>query len=645
MGRLYYHGGGLMDQFIVDLISGLAESPTELTDKNKKKIQEYIPVPTDFEILWADINAFGGYPSGIVLTNKGIVSKAPRPEIKEKKKQEKNEKIYQIPYQIMLWEYFDPADFSLEKSADGSGYVVRREDALVTVFKEKSLVNFFMKFEKKLRADEELANSIVDSAIFSEMENLNMESAAFHAAYGADQSKTGHGIYAEEVGSVLDKLSGEESTVVGRDNAKNGPDKIVKGSPVQCKFCKTAGSSVGACFKKNPDTGQMEYRYFDVKSGNPMKVEVPADQYEKAVEAMQKRILNGQVKGVTDPEKATELVRKSKLTYAQAKNLAKAGTFESLTIDTATGVINCSFAAGISSLASFGLTLWKTNDPEKARDAAIDTAINVLGPALAANILTNQIARTGLSNSLIPVSSKIVNQLGNKTVQKLINARRVLLGQKKIYGNAANKSLAKALRSNAIVEGITFVVFSVPDTCRVVTKKISGAQYTKNMLSMIASIMGSLAGTYGAGIAAGVVGEKIGKKVNKKVGSVIGFVAGASGGILAGVTVNKITGLFKEDDCIITARLFNALVVNMSIDYYVSEEEVDRLIKLLDKDSKEIRKFQMKIRNSEHQYYEINKFLEPYFEEVINDRKLISEKDEESAFAIDEIYKFASAGV
>lgn len=634
-----------MDQFIVNLMSELSESPTELTDKNKKKIHEYMPVPTDFEILWADINAFGGYPSGIVLTNKGIISKAPRPEIKEKKKEDKNQKIYQIPYQIILWEYFDPADFSYKKTSNESGYVVRRDDALVTVFKDKSLIDFFEKFEKKLRADEELTNNLVESAVFSEVENLNMETAAFHAAYGVDQSKTGHGIYAEEVGSVLDKLSGEESTVVGRDNAKNGPDKIVKGNPVQCKFCKTAGSSVGACFKKNPETGQMEYRYFDIKSGNPMKVEVPADQYEKAVEAMQKRILNGQVKGVTDPDKATELVRKSKLTYAQAKNLAKAGTFESLTMDTATGVINCSFAAGISSLVSFGLTFWKTNDPEKARDAAIDTAINVFGPALAANILTNQIARTGLSNSLIPASSKIVNQLGSKTVQKLINARRVLLGQKKIYGSAANKSLAKALRSNAIVEGITFVVFSVPDTCRVVTKKISGAQYTKNMLSMVASIMGSIASTYGAGIAAGAVGEKIGKKVNKKVGSVIGFVAGAGGGIIAGVTVNKITGLFKEDDCIITARLFNASIVNMAIDYYLSDEEVDKLIKLLDKDSKKIGKFQREIRTYDHQYYEINKFLEPYFEATIKERKHISEKDEEAAFSIEEIYKFAGAEV
>ena len=628
-----------MDQFIENLIGELDESPTQLSDKNKKKIYEYIPIPNDFDILWADINSFGGYPSGVILTNKGIVCKAPRPSIKEKKNSKNNEKVYQIPYQILLWEYFDPADFVCEKAEQGSCYVVKRDGQVVTVFQDKSLVIFFEKYASKLRADEDMANALIDSAVISELETFNMENAAFNAAYGEDQSATGHGIYAEEAGAILDKLNGEKVTVVGRDNAQNGPDKLVNGNPVQCKFCKNAGSSIGACFKKNPNTGQMEYRYLDIKSGKPMMVEVPADQYEKAVEAMRKRISRGQVPGVTDPDMAKELVRRSKLTYTQAKNLAKAGTFESLSFDTATGVINCSFAAGISSLASFGITFWRTNDLKQARDAAIDTAINVFGPSLAANILTNQIARTGLSKALIPISNKIVEQLGIRTVQRLINARRVLLGQKKIYGNAANKSLEKALRGNAVVEGITFIVFSAPDTYRLSTGKISGAQYTKNMISSVASFMGSIMGTYGVGLAVGAVGEKIGKKVSKRAGAVIGFVAGASGGMIAGVTVNKIASLFKEDDCIITARLFNAVVANMSIEYFMSEEEIDELVEALDKDSKKIGKFQMRVRVSEHQYYDIQKFLEPYFEKVIGGRKYISERSTEEVFAYEEIYE------
>lgn len=610
-----------MDKEIELLLSDLSDSPTELSEKNKKKIHTYIPVPFDFEILWADINSFGGFPSGVVLTNKGLVLKAPRPTFKDKKKERDKEKIYRIPYQIILWDYFDPTDYEIVKSVEGNSFTLKQDGKILSVFQDASLLKFLTRYSDYLARIDDYTNLMVENAVWSEVENLNMENAAFNAAYGENQSKTGHGIYAEEVGSVLDKLSGEKSTVVGRDNAKNGPDKIVNGSPVQCKFCKSAGSSVGACFKKNPETGKLEYRYFEAKTGAPMKVEVPADQYEKAVEAMKQRILNNQVPGVNDPEKASELIRKSKLTYAQAKNLAKAGTFESLTYDAATGAINCGFAAGISSLASFGMTYWQTSDIEKSKDAAVDTAIGVFGPALAASIITNQIARTGLSNALKPASQKIANKIGTKTVQKLINARRALIGKGKIYGSAANKSFAKALRSNVIVEGVSFVAFSIPDTYRVFSKKISGAQYTKNMLSSFGSLLGGIASTYGAGVAAGKVGEKIGKKVNKKVGAVIGFVAGAGGGMVAGFAVKKLSDMFKEDDCIITARMFNAVVVNMAIEYMLDEAECDELIKILDSNSKEISKMQIKILKSERQYFEIKQFLESYYETVVVKRK------------------------
>ena len=234
------------------------------------------------------------------------------------------------------------------------------------------------------------------------------------------------------------------------------------------------------------------------------------------------------------------------------------------------------------------------------------------------------------------MSNKIVQRLGNKMVQKLINARRVLLGKGKIYGNAANKSLAKALRSNMMGEGVMFVVFSVPDTYRVITGKISGAQYTKNMLSAMASIVGTWAGTNGSGLVAGRIFEKLGKKIDKKFGAVIGFAAAASGGIIFGYAVNKLTGLFKEDDCIITARLFNSVIVNMAVEYFMDDKEIDILIKELDDDSKKIGKFQIKLRNSKHQYYDTQKFLEPYFERAISNRKKITETDEKNIFTVDQ---------
>lgn len=619
-----------MNEIVKKLMTTMPKSPTELSKANCKKIHLYLPVPNDFEILWADITSFSGYPAGIVITDKGIVFKASRKALDENKSKENTrEKELKIFYQIIRWDYFLPDQYGFEKeTVNGhSTYALKSDGKTIFLFEDEAICNFFKKYGEELERIEAEAYNLNTEAVFSEVETLGFEQTAFNAAYGADQSKTGHGIYAEEGGTILDKLHGDQATVVGRDNAKNGPDKLVNGKPVQCKFCKTANSSINACFKKNPETGMIEYRYIDIKSGKPMRVEVPSDQYEKALQVMQNKIKNGQVPGVTDPEAAKDLVRKSRLTYNQARNLAKAGTFESLTFDVATGTVSCSFAAGISSLVSFGLVYWQTKDRKKAQDAAIDTAIQVFGPVFAANIISNQIARTGLTNALIPMSDKIAETLGSKAVQKMINAKRALLGKSKISGAAASGSFSKALRSSIVSEGVMFAVFSVPDSYKVITRKISGAQYCKNMVSMGAAFLGNIAGVYGAGMAAGAIGEKVGKTVNKKVGAVIGFAGGLIGGTAAGAAVKSFTGLFKEDDSVITARLINAVVANMAVEYFLSDKEADKLIKQLDENSREIGKLQRQLLSSKHQYYDVEQFLIPYFETVVGGREKIKDED------------------
>lgn len=618
-----------MNEIVENLLKTISASPTELTEKNCRKIHSYMPVPNDFEILWADITSFAGYPAGVVITDKGIVFKASRAALKENRsKENKREKEMKIYYQIILWEYFEPDQYVFDKrEIDGrTVYVLKTEDTVISLFDNSDIYTFFINYGKELeRIEAETSCDFSNSAAWGEVETLNFEQTAFNAAYGADQSQSGHGIYAEEGSTLLDKLRGDQSTVVGRDNAKNGPDKLINGNPVQCKFCKTASSSISACFKKNPQTGMMEYRYFDLKSGRPMQVEVPSDQYEKAVQSMQNRIAKGQVPGITDPEAAKNLVRKSRLTYNQARNLAKAGTFESITYDIATGTVTCTFAAGISSLVSFGLVFWQTKDRKKAQDAAVDTAIQVFGPAFAANLISNQIARTGFTNSMIPLSEKITEKIGYNMVQKLVNAKRALLGQSKISGASASKSFAKALRSTAVSEGVLLVVFSVPDTYRVITCKISGAQFVKNMVSMSAAFIGNIAGSYGTGLIVGEIGEKFGKKINKKAGAIIGFGGGLVGGMFAGTAVKQLTGLFKEDDSVITARMFNAVIANMAVDYFLSEKEADELVESLNRNSKLIGKQQRKLLASKHQYYDIELFLTPYFEEVVEKRNMIED--------------------
>lgn len=190
---------------------------------------------------------------------------------------------------------------------------------------------------------------------------------------------------------MLDKLHGEDSTVVGRDNAKHGPDKIVANLPVQCKYCKTANDSVSACFESDPLTGLKTYKYTDL-NGNPMKLEVASDQYVDAVSIMKQKIADGQVPNVSDPNKAYDIVRKGKISYQQARNLAKAGNIDSLRYDAANGAITCLSAFGITSLVTFAQVLWGAKDYKLAAKQALFSGLQVYGLSFVANVVASQIS-------------------------------------------------------------------------------------------------------------------------------------------------------------------------------------------------------------------------------------------------------------
>ena len=363
-----------------------------------------------------------------------------------------------------------------------------------------------------------------------------------------------------------------------------------------------------------------------------MQVEVPKDQYEKAVVSFAKRIKKGQVPGVTDPAEAKNIIRKGNLTYQQAKNLAKAGTFESITFDAVTGAINCTAIGGISALVSFGVTYWRTKDIKEASENALSTGVKVFGASFIGGILTAQLARTAAPTVLQPISDVIARTLGPANVQTFINALRTLQGKTAIYGAAANNSFIRALQSSAISQGVFFIVFSAADTYRLMGNKISGSQYAKNIFSLAAGMSGAAASS----IAAGEIGRRMGKKINPKLGQAIGFAAGLAGGMASSIAAHAIGNLFKEDDSVISGRLMNAVLCNMAYDYLMSEEEMERLVEILGAHKKEIRKIQSQVRTYDHQYNQLCSAFRLYFEQATNNREVIdSEKEAEMIANID----------
>lgn len=616
-----------MDKILRELIATLPTSPTVLDKSNIGKIHRYIPVPTDYKILWADIGSFGGYPAGVVITDRAMIVKASREEAKNNKTQIKEEnkkknskekvKAPKTIYQIIPWEYYSPEDYDIAALKDDKGYVryvLKAGKTELAQFSSKGLYIMLTAYKKKSIEAREAAE-----ATFSAINTINVEGVMFSAAYGAGQTKTGHGIYAEEAGAILDKLAGEQSAVVGRDNAKNGPDKIVDSAPIQCKYCKQAYNSVDACFKKNSQTGTKSFRYYDL-NGYAMKVEVPADQYTQAIEYMKIRIKDGQVPGVSDPNAAYDIIRKGKLTYNQALNLAKAGTIESITFDAYTGAVNCVSVFGISAVVSFAQTYWVTKDYKKAAKSAIFTGIQVYGMAFAGGIIASQLSRTGLVSALNPLATEISKSISPQVAQEIINAFRAIAGKKAIYGVAAQKSFAKFLGSTAITQSVMFIVFSVPDTFKVFNGKISGSQYWKNMTSLFASFTGSIVATTTAGA---LIGKTSGEKVDKKVGAAIGMGAGVIGGAICGTAAKGIGNLIHEDDAVITARLFNSVLLNQFMNNMLTSEEQDSVIKVLDDDEKRLRQLQQDLRKSETQEADIIKYLDPIIKAAIKERSTI----------------------
>lgn len=599
-----------MDFTLKETLKNLNPSPTKLDNSNIKSIKEQFPVPVSHKVLWADVK-FGRRISGLVLTDIGIFIKGSKEIINEEnlKISNKKDKINSI-YHYIKWEYFDVDDFKIDLYQDKCS--VKFNNKKVADLSRNN--NFFKLYKDTYK-------NIVKEAVVS-AENIFADLEAVVAEnFSAVNTKTGHGEMAEEALTLLDKLSGKDVKVVGRTNEKNGADRLVDGVEIQTKYYSSGKGCVDACFDKT--TGNFRYQS---TNGEPMLVEVPKDKYADAINEFRKKILEGKVPGVTNPDDASKYIKQGKLTYKQALNLCRPGTIESLTYDTVTGAINCSFAFGITFLTTFIISYSQTGNRKEAMNSAFAAGIQVFGLAFFAHVFTQQVARTTLTKQLIPLSTYIVNAMGYKTVQTIVNAIRSMAGKSAISGAAAMKQLAKILRSNVVTSAITFIVFSVPDTYNIFCKRLSKAQYTKNMLSLIGTMAAAGGGTLGTSLVVAKVGAETGTIIAPGVGTAIGIAGGLVGGLLGGAAIKAAGDAIREDDSVVIARLFNGVVINMIYEYMLSESEINVVIEKFDSlKPKDFKKLFKSVVSFKKQEKIIEDYIRHFYEEVIRSRPKISE--------------------
>lgn len=383
------------------------------------------------------------------------------------------------------------------------------------------------------------------------------------------RARQGHGFAAERVEHLYDKLTGHDAHILGDDNVKNGADRIVDGTLIQSKCCQTGRACINECYDKDGN-----FRY--LADGKPMKIEVPSDKFDGAVKALEEKIRDGRVPGITDPAEAKNIVKKGHFTYNQIKNIAKAGTIESITYDSVNGVITSTSSFGITATVTLATSIWNGEDIDTALKTATYSGLKVGGTAFVTSVMSSQLSKAGLNSALVGSSEAIVSFMGAKASAILINAFRT---GKPIYGAAAMKSAAKLLRSNAITAGVTVVVLSSADVLNIFRGRISGKQLFKNLTSTLSTV--------GGGTGGWIAGATAGSAVLPGIGTVVGGLIGSiAGGTVAGKVNDAVVGRFIEDDADEMVKIIQGEFTKLAEDYLLNQKEaeksVDKLSEKLD---------------------------------------------------------------
>ena len=299
-------------------------------------------------------------------------------------------------------------------------------------------------------------NSTVNSASAAS----SAQSTNSYMQYTQYRNRQAHGWAAEDANAMADRLAGKRVEQVGRDNSRNGADRIVNGVQIQTKYCATAQDSVNAAFQ------DCRYRY----SG--MKLEVPKDQYDEAVKLMADKIRSGQVPGVTDPAAAGDMVVKGNCTYNEARNIAKAGNIDSIKFDVKTQAVTCGLTCGMSFLLTYVNSVRDGKTHKEALKEASFQAAKSGATAMVVGVGTQQLLRTAVGRSMAAsathASRTVVNvacktQFGQQVMEKTASA---LVG-KQIVGQAAKNVLTKGMRTNMVTGGVMLAAQTIPDAVKV----------------------------------------------------------------------------------------------------------------------------------------------------------------------------------
>lgn len=428
----------------------------------------------------------------------------------------------------------------------------------------------------------------------------------------------GHGYAAEYGNNAGDRMKGAHVEYAAQNldehgrQVKHGADRIVNGIEIQTKYYKTASETVGAAFQKK----QAIYLRSD-GSGKMMQIEVPRDQYQDALNAMQKRIDSGQVPNVSPGESAKDYVRKGYFTYEQSFNIARAGTIESLSVDIASGAVCCLGAAGISSIIIFAQAMWRGASPKEAMQDCLHTSMVIMGRGTLIYTLTMQLSRKEIANVF---AGKVYTTDGiaqgykafNNPIFSVSENMAAKISSSGVVSSKAGQALGldKMTGRRLIGTSVTVAVVFGPDVIKTLRGRISTKQLFKNSTIGAAGMAGAAIGQ--AAIPVPVVGAMI-------------------GGAVGGLGAKKVMDQFIEDDAKEMFRILKEEFIDQTMLSNLSKEEFEKVAALTVASKKASKLLEDMYHSKDYRNYARDYIMQPAIFKVTKNRTLITQNQYDQA--------------
>jgi hypothetical protein len=425
--------------------------------------------------------------------------------------------------------------------------------------------------------------------------------------------QNGVGFAAEDVNALLDEFSRQQVVRTGHLNQRNGPDRIVNGLGVQTKYFAEASRTFADAFGQDG-----LYRYGEIQ------LEVPKDQYEECLRRMRQAISDGRVPGATDPARAEDKVRAGHVTFAQARNIARFGTVESIQFDAINQAVQVPITFGLSFLIEYALGIWSTGgkaltDPMLRRmtlKSALRSSLETSTKSFLAGMLTRQVLLRSAHKT--PVGKDAIRVLAR-------------LSGRDLYGGAAINWVSKVLRTNAITGTAIWLVQCSPDVYRAsIERSISWQQCLKNAGVSAVGIAGGTGGML-AGAAAGAALGSVVPVVGTAVGGVVGGVLGSLGaGLGSQLAAQALADWIRPDDALLMHRMFQETIVAMAEEHCVLNDEFSAWIGPISVTVKPewLRSMYACGNDQARRDFVIESFL-PALEQILRERSVVAVPDEQ----------------